>query len=47
MKNEPTVFEFDPEKKEQITRYALEKMLKEIKAHLQRDKRIKVSITVE
>ena len=43
--NEPLfVYELDDDKKPQITRYALEKMLKEIKASLSKHGKIKVII---
>jgi hypothetical protein len=44
-KDEPLhTYDFDDEKKPQLTRYALEKMLKEIKAALSKHQKIKVTI---
>jgi hypothetical protein len=43
-KDEIAIFIFDPEKKDNITRYALEKMLKEIKSQLSKNKIISVVI---
>ena len=43
--NEPLfVYELDDDKKSQITRYALEKMLKELKSALSKHGKIKVII---
>jgi hypothetical protein len=39
-----SVHELDDEKKESITRYALEKMLKDIKAALSKNGKIKIVI---
>ena len=39
-----STYELDDEKKDSITRYALEKMLKEIKAALTKNGKIKVTI---
>lgn len=42
-KEEPLfVYDFDDDKKPQLTRYALEKMLKELKSALSKHGRIKV-----
>jgi hypothetical protein len=44
-KDEPLhTYDFDDEKKPQITRYALEKMLKDIRAALSKHQKIKVTI---
>jgi hypothetical protein len=47
MKNDLSNYNFDPEKREHLTRAALEKMLREIKAALSKNKKIKVVITSE
>ena len=39
-----SVYELDDEKKDSITRYALEKMLKEIKAALTKNGKVKITI---
>ncbi len=46
MKKEQPLFtyDFDEDKKPQLTRYALEKMLKDIKAALSKHKKIKITI---
>lgn len=44
-KDEIAVFLFDPEKKDNLTRYALEKLLKEIKNNLAKNIPITVVLT--
>ena len=47
MKKEASIisaYELDDEKKDSITRYALEKMLKDIKAALTKNGKIKITI---
>jgi hypothetical protein len=39
-----SLYELDDEKKDSITRYALEKMLKDIKAALTKNGKIKITI---
>lgn len=43
-KEEINIYEFDPEKKDYVTRSACEKLLKEIKASMIRHGKIKVTI---
>lgn len=46
MKNtEINTYEFDPEKKDYVIRAACEKLLKEIKANLSKNKKLKVIIS--
>ena len=44
-KDEIAVYSFDPEKKEYVTRSLCEKLLKEIKANLAKNKPITVALT--
>jgi F0F1-type ATP synthase delta subunit len=39
-----SVHELDDEKKDSITRYALEKMLKDIKAAMTKNRKVKITI---
>jgi hypothetical protein len=47
MKYDPETYEFDPDKKEHINRYALEKLLKEIKSLLSKGKLVKIVVSAE
>jgi hypothetical protein len=47
MKPDTITFELDPDKKDHLTRATLDKMLKEIKALLVRDKKVRIAITAE
>lgn len=42
---EISIYEFDPEKKDCVTRSACEKLMKEIKSQLSKNKKIKVIIS--
>ena len=44
-KDEIAVFTFDPEKKDYVIRSSLEKLLKEIKSNLSKNKNIVVTIS--
>jgi hypothetical protein len=47
MKPDIIAFELDPDKKEQLTRATLDKMLREIKSLLVKSKKIKIVISSE
>jgi hypothetical protein len=47
MKLDTINFELDPDKKDQLTRATLDKMLKAIKAMLVKDKKVRIVITAE